>query len=317
MMNKKYFKIFIMFALLLVCGCAPSFHYPPLVSVTGLSDYLVDVNDELVQKYISFANQRDFTAKDLYGTYYIPKSISDNMVAIESQKQSTNTNRFENCINSYYWEYGVYLNNGEEIREIPKELNTRNTMGNTSKDYYYSFLKLTSSFNYKVYKKDITVIFEFYNCFDVLDLDYVTPSKERDYLVCFHNIDNDEATSFYSIKEKKDRIKELLSNSEYCLGSLGYIDSYYVLLEGNKINICDVRVELFPVSGIISDKEVNISSEDIKAIIDDGYISEKFDVIDEVITNEYFGLSDGVFDKYYIESIVNQENKNLDNKESN
>jgi hypothetical protein len=96
---------------------------------------------------------------------------------------------------------------------------------------------------------------------------------------------------------------------------IGETGSYYVLLEGNKINICDVRVELFPVSGVIADKEVNISSEDIRSIIDDGYISDKFNVIDEVITDEYFGLSGGVFDKYYIESIITKEN--LDNQESN
>lgn len=315
MINKKYLKFFIMFALLLVCGCAPSFHYPPLVFVIGSSDYLVDVNDEFVSEYVSFANKRDFVAKDLYGTYYIPKGISDNMVAIESQKKSTSTMRFENCINSYYWNYGVYLNNGEEIRDIPKELNTKNTIGNTSNDYYYSFLQLNSSYSYKVSKRDITVVFDFYNCFDVLEVDSITPIKERDYIVNFYNIDEKELTPFYSIKDEKNRIIDRLSNSGYNLANFGYIDSYYVLLEGNRINICDVRVELFPVSGVIADKEVNISSEDIKAIIDDGYISDKFNVIDEVITDEYFGLSGGVFDKYYIESIITKEN--LDNEESN
>ena len=190
-----------------------------------------------------------------------------------------------------------------------------NTIGNTSNNYYYSFLQLNSSYSYKVSKRDITVVFDFYYCFDVLEVDSITPIKERDYLVNFYNIDEKELTPFYSIKDEKNRIIERLSNSGYNLANFGYIDSYYVVLEGNRINICDVRVELFPVSGVIADKEVNISSEDIKAIIDDGYISEKFNVIDEVITDEYFGLSGGVFDKYYIESIITKEN--LDNEESN
>lgn len=313
-MNNKILKLFLIVMLLFfISSCNPVL--PPIDSVYEYSDYLDNVNDSFIPEYIRLSNQRGFTIKNLYGTFYIPKSIADNTVDVESKKKSTRDDRLENCIDRYAWRYGVHCYNGESANgDIPKELITSNALGVIPSEYYYSFLSLSSTYVYSVFKRDIHVFINFYNCYDVLDLDYITPFKEREYLVCFYNIDDDKATSFYSVKEEKDSIKELVSNSGYYLGSIRYIDSYYVLYEGRKIKICDYIVESLPSKGTINGKELNICSEDIRDIIDNGYVSEKFNIIDEVITDEYFGLTDGTFDKYYIETIISD---NLENEESN
>lgn len=313
-MNNKMLKLLLIVILLfLISSCHPG--YPPTYGIYESSSYLDDVNDCFIPEYTRLANERCFTVKNIYGTYYIPKTIADNTVDVESKKQSTRDDRLENCINRYYWIYGVSYNNGEDVRnESPKELVTSNVIGTIPNDYYYSSLRLESSYAHYTYKSDTHVNITFYNCYDVLDLDYITPFKEREYLVCFYNEDEDKVTSFYSVKEEKDCIKELIVNSEYYLGTISYIDRYYIEYEGNKIKICEFKVESLPSNGIINGKEINICSDDIRVIIDDGYVSEKFDIFDEVITDEYFGLSNGIFEKYYIETIISD---NLKNEESN
>ena len=313
-MNKKMLKLFIIVILLFfISSCNPV--SSPIDSAYSYSSYLDDVNDNFIPEYISLSSQEGFIIKNLYGTFYIPKSMADNTVDVESKKQSTREDRFENCINRYYWRYGVYFYNGETANgDIPKELITSNALGVIPNQYYYSFLMLSSSYAHSVYKRDTYVFIKFYNCYDVLDLDYITPFKEREYFVCFYNIDEDKATSHYSVKEEKDNIKDLISNSGYYLGSITYIDRYYIECEGKKIKICECEVQSLPSKGNINGKEINICSEDIRAIIDDGYVSEKFNIFDELITDKYFGLSNGIFEKYYIETIIND---NLENEESN
>lgn len=312
-MNNKMLKLFIIVMLLFfISSCNPV--SSPTYGAYKSSCYLDDVNDGFIPEYTRLADERGFTVKNLYGTFYIPKSMADNTVDVESKKQSTREDRLENCIDRYYWHYGVYFYNGETSNsDIPKELVTYNALGVIPSEYYYSFLRLSSTYVHDFYKSDTDVFIKFYNCYDVLDLDSITPFKEREYLVGFYN-NEVRRTGFYSLNKEKEKVKELLQNEKYKYSCIGYIDSYYIEYEGKKIKICECKVESIPSRVTIDNQEIHIGKDEISDFVNGGIVSEKFNVMDIIITDEYFGLSNGIFEKYYIETIISD---NLENKESN
>ncbi|MBQ4570996.1 MAG: hypothetical protein IJB21_04825 [Bacilli bacterium] len=320
-MNNKMLKLFLIVMLLFfISSCNPG--YPPTYSVVGSAYYLDEVNDSFIPEYTRLAKERGFTVKNIYGTYYIPKSIADNTVDVESKKQSTRDDKFENCIYGYEWTYSVTYNNGKDVRNnIPKELITSNVVGTIPNDYYYSSLRIYSSYVYNDYKKNTYIYFEFYNCYDVLDLDYITPLKEREYFVYFRDKDAKDSfykyTPTYSLTKDKDKINELLQNERYELGELQFTDNYYIEYEGKKIIICMYQIDDFPLYFTNDNQEISIRKEDISALMNQGIVSDGINMMDTVITDKYFGLSDGTFNKYYIETIIDGDLENLDNEEPN
>lgn len=315
-MNNKMLKLLLIVMLLfLISSCHGTLH--PIDEASAYSPYLEDVNNDFIPEYFRLAEQRGFTVKNLYGTYYIPKTIADNTVDVESKKQSTRDDRLVNCIDRYSWMYGVYFYNGETANgKIPKELVTSNALGVIPSEYYYSFLMLLSTYNFDyAYHTNTDIYITFYNCYDVLDLDSITPFKEREYFISFNDkYDYEEYVYYYSFTDNKENIIELLQNERYEVACLKYIDSYYIEYEGKKIKICQCKVEGFPTYVIIDNQQIHIGKDEISAFVNDGIVSDKFNLLDIIINDKYFGLSNGIFEKYYIETIISD---NLENEESN
>lgn len=312
MKNKFLFFCLLSLFLISVCSCDSNKCLPPFYG-SFCSDRSLDIAEKSFgMTYKDNSQKYNMEMKNLYGTFYIPNSFAENILLDDL---IVNSQEGKSKIHNWYWRYGVYSNNGEYRKD--STYHTINALGEENEKYYYSSLDLRVKYiNNDFYSgdsKSIGFYFEFYNLYDVIDLELVTPIKERKYFARFGNSKTFDITEPYknTIVEElcigNQNALDLLLDETNSVYELYVYDSYYIEKEGVKIPIAEFQIKNLQLSYFSGESgEVNLTKSDLLYLVSHEYEKSQKEYVFDFISDEIYKFFDGTFDKYYFEYIINE-----------